>query len=168
MSADKARRVIDQIRGRSYEETLMDRTHALWSMLSHFGIGLVSAAANASYNMGSSETNLVISKAEVNGALEPAWITSRQIEAGRRAMTRKMHVVVEKDGCTGSRSFSFGPCWYLTKGMRRGTPFAASNRSSKRYPYSSGSSKVTSRSHDKRFPVSEEMQHELFVEGVYY
>ncbi|KAL9991542.1 putative ribosomal protein L22/L17 superfamily [Helianthus debilis subsp. tardiflorus] len=37
MSAHKARRVIDQIRGRSYEENTYDiRTHALSSMLSHF------------------------------------------------------------------------------------------------------------------------------------
>ncbi|KAF8376863.1 hypothetical protein HHK36_031459 (chloroplast) [Tetracentron sinense] len=55
-------------------------------------------AANASHNMGFNEADSVISKAEVNEgtsvkkyalqALEPTWITSRQIEAGRRAMTR--------------------------------------------------------------------------------
>ncbi|KAM3360717.1 hypothetical protein P3S68_015571 [Capsicum galapagoense] len=67
MSADKARRVIDQIRGRSYEETVM-----ILELMPYRGcypiLKLVySAAANASYNMGSSETNLVISKVEVNG-----------------------------------------------------------------------------------------------------
>nr|YP_010837424.1 ribosomal protein L22 [Mazus surculosus]WGC93072.1 ribosomal protein L22 [Mazus surculosus] len=66
LSADKARRVIDQIRGRSYEETLMilelmpyRACYAIFKLV-------YSAAANASYNMGSAEANLVISKAEVN------------------------------------------------------------------------------------------------------
>nr|YP_010188001.1 ribosomal protein L22 [Mazus omeiensis]QZJ45902.1 ribosomal protein L22 [Mazus omeiensis] len=66
LSADKARRVIDQIRGRSYEETLMilelmpyRACYAIFKLV-------YSAAANASYNMGSAEGNLVISKAEVN------------------------------------------------------------------------------------------------------
>nr|YP_010210181.1 ribosomal protein L22 [Primula waltonii]UBD07560.1 ribosomal protein L22 [Primula sikkimensis]UBD07728.1 ribosomal protein L22 [Primula sikkimensis]UBD07812.1 ribosomal protein L22 [Primula waltonii]UBD07896.1 ribosomal protein L22 [Primula sikkimensis]UBD07980.1 ribosomal protein L22 [Primula sikkimensis] len=66
MSANKARRVIDQIRGRSYEETLMILElmpyRACYSILKL----VYSAAANASYNMGSDETNLIISKAEVN------------------------------------------------------------------------------------------------------
>nr|YP_009462206.1 ribosomal protein L22 [Noronhia lowryi]YP_009633456.1 ribosomal protein L22 [Noronhia brevituba]YP_009643160.1 ribosomal protein L22 [Noronhia peglerae]QCD16052.1 ribosomal protein L22 [Noronhia emarginata]AUT84530.1 ribosomal protein L22 [Noronhia lowryi]QBS48363.1 ribosomal protein L22 [Noronhia brevituba]QBS52681.1 ribosomal protein L22 [Noronhia lowryi]QBS52768.1 ribosomal protein L22 [Noronhia peglerae] len=66
LSADKARRVIDQIRGRSYEETLM-----ILELMSYRGCYPIfklvySAAANASYNMASNEANLVISKAEVN------------------------------------------------------------------------------------------------------
>nr|YP_009442270.1 ribosomal protein L22 [Iodes cirrhosa]ATN95354.1 ribosomal protein L22 [Iodes cirrhosa] len=69
MSADKARRVIDQIRGRSYEETLMILElmpyRACYPLLKL----VYSAAANASYNMGSNETNLVISKAEVNDGI---------------------------------------------------------------------------------------------------
>nr|YP_009640298.1 ribosomal protein L22 [Chionanthus mala-elengi]QBS50743.1 ribosomal protein L22 [Chionanthus mala-elengi] len=66
LSADKARRVIDQIRGRSYEETLM--ILELMSYRACYPIFklVYSAAANASYNMGSNEANLVISKAEVN------------------------------------------------------------------------------------------------------
>ncbi|GJW00024.1 50S ribosomal protein L14, chloroplastic [Tanacetum coccineum] len=165
MSAHKARRVIDQIRGRSYEETLMILELMPYRACYPIFKLVYSAAANASFNMGSNEANLVISKAEVNeefiagqlknrvsfrkamkkaielteqadtkgiqvqiagridgkeiarvewiregrvplqtirakidycsytvrtiyGALEPAWITSRQIEAGRRAMTR--------------------------------------------------------------------------------
>nr|YP_010449871.1 ribosomal protein L22 [Gelsemium sempervirens]AWI72837.1 ribosomal protein L22 [Gelsemium sempervirens]UTU96445.1 ribosomal protein L22 [Gelsemium sempervirens]UTU96526.1 ribosomal protein L22 [Gelsemium sempervirens] len=66
MSADKARRVIDQIRGRSYEETLM--ILELMSYRACYPIFqlVYSAAANASYNMASNEANLVISKAEVN------------------------------------------------------------------------------------------------------
>lgn len=65
MSADKARRVIDQIRGRSYEETLM--ILELMPYRACYPIfKLVYSAANASHNMGSLEPNLVISQAEVN------------------------------------------------------------------------------------------------------
>nr|YP_010927733.1 ribosomal protein L22 [Cuphea fruticosa]WKK46672.1 ribosomal protein L22 [Cuphea fruticosa] len=66
MSAHKARRVIDQIRGRSYEETLMilelmpyRACYPIYKLVS-------SAAANASHNMGFNQASLVISKAEVN------------------------------------------------------------------------------------------------------
>nr|YP_010297471.1 ribosomal protein L22 [Scutellaria likiangensis]UML37784.1 ribosomal protein L22 [Scutellaria likiangensis] len=67
LSADKARRIIDQIRGRSYQETLM-----ILELMPYKGCYPIfklvySAAANASSNMGSDEANLVISKAEVNG-----------------------------------------------------------------------------------------------------
>nr|AWH05269.1 ribosomal protein L22 [Asclepias brachystephana]AWH10323.1 ribosomal protein L22 [Asclepias vestita subsp. parishii] len=66
MSADKARRVIDQIRGRSYEETLMILELMPYRACYPILKLVYSAAANASYNMGSNEANLVISKAEVN------------------------------------------------------------------------------------------------------
>nr|YP_009717726.1 ribosomal protein L22 [Kageneckia oblonga]ARD04269.1 ribosomal protein L22 [Kageneckia crataegifolia]QGM83401.1 ribosomal protein L22 [Kageneckia oblonga]UNH86964.1 ribosomal protein L22 [Kageneckia oblonga] len=66
MSAHKARRVIDQIRGRSYEETLMILElmpyRACYAILKL----VYSAAANANHNKGLNETNLIISKAEVN------------------------------------------------------------------------------------------------------
>nr|ATL59836.1 ribosomal protein L22 [Retiniphyllum pilosum] len=66
MSADKARRVIDQIRGRSYEETLMILELMPYRACYPILKLVYSAAANASYNMGSNEANLLISKAEVN------------------------------------------------------------------------------------------------------
>nr|YP_009573775.1 ribosomal protein L22 [Menyanthes trifoliata]AZA07248.1 ribosomal protein L22 [Menyanthes trifoliata] len=66
MSAHKARRVIDQIRGRSYEETLMILELMPYRACYPIFKLVYSAAANASYNMGSNEANLVISKAEVN------------------------------------------------------------------------------------------------------
>nr|YP_010686395.1 ribosomal protein L22 [Cyclamen rohlfsianum]WBR35302.1 ribosomal protein L22 [Cyclamen rohlfsianum] len=66
MSAHKVRRVIDQIRGRSYEETLMilelipyQASYSIFKLV-------YSVAANASDNIGSDETNLIICKAEVN------------------------------------------------------------------------------------------------------
>nr|ATL60939.1 ribosomal protein L22 [Kohautia caespitosa] len=66
MSADKARRVIDQIRGRSYEETLMILELMPYRACYPIFKLVYSAAANANYNMGSSEVNLLISKAEVH------------------------------------------------------------------------------------------------------
>ena len=66
MSADKARRIIDQIRGRSYEETLMILELMPYRACYPIFKLVYSAAANASHNMGLNEASLVISKAEVN------------------------------------------------------------------------------------------------------
>ncbi|YP_008592528.1 ribosomal protein L22 (chloroplast) [Andrographis paniculata] len=66
LSADKARRVINQIRGRSYEETLMILELMPYRACYPILKLVYSAAANASSNMGSDEANLLISKAEVN------------------------------------------------------------------------------------------------------
>nr|YP_009773062.1 ribosomal protein L22 [Catalpa ovata]QIZ11609.1 ribosomal protein L22 [Catalpa ovata]QTA72762.1 ribosomal protein L22 [Catalpa ovata]UEE93533.1 ribosomal protein L22 [Catalpa ovata]UEE93618.1 ribosomal protein L22 [Catalpa ovata]UXR12756.1 ribosomal protein L22 [Catalpa ovata] len=66
LSADKARRVIDQIRGRSYEETLMILELMPYRACYPIFKLVYSAAANASYNLRSDKANLVISKAEVN------------------------------------------------------------------------------------------------------
>src|SRR6187397_559564 len=66
MSVDKARRVIDQIRGRSYEETLMILELMPYRACYPIFKLVYSAAANASYSIGSNEANLIISKAEVN------------------------------------------------------------------------------------------------------
>nr|QWV60968.1 ribosomal protein L22 [Syringodium isoetifolium] len=69
MSVFKARRVIDQIRGRSYEETLMI-LELMPYRASYPILKLVySAAANASHNMGLNEADSFISKAEVNGGV---------------------------------------------------------------------------------------------------
>nr|YP_010624064.1 ribosomal protein L22 [Goniothalamus tamirensis]YP_010624099.1 ribosomal protein L22 [Goniothalamus tamirensis]WBF98350.1 ribosomal protein L22 [Goniothalamus tamirensis]WBF98385.1 ribosomal protein L22 [Goniothalamus tamirensis] len=67
MSAHKARRVVDQIRGRPYEETLM-LLELMPYRASYPIFKLVySAAANASHNKSFNEADSVISKAEVNG-----------------------------------------------------------------------------------------------------
>nr|YP_009405177.1 ribosomal protein L22 [Lobelia muscoides]ASA37251.1 ribosomal protein L22 [Lobelia muscoides] len=66
MSVHKARRVIDQIRGRSYEETLMILELMPYRACYPIFKVVYSAAANASSLLGSNEANLVISKAEVN------------------------------------------------------------------------------------------------------
>nr|YP_010385916.1 ribosomal protein L22 [Leptopus chinensis]UPM52402.1 ribosomal protein L22 [Leptopus chinensis] len=66
MSAHKARRIIDQIRGRSYEETLMILEFMPYRACYPILKLVYSAAANANHNMGFNEANLFISKAEVN------------------------------------------------------------------------------------------------------
>nr|AFM83715.1 ribosomal protein L22 [Paeonia brownii] len=66
ISVQKARRVVDQIRGRSYEEALMILD--LMPYRARFPIFklLYSAVANARHNMGFHPLDLVICKAEVN------------------------------------------------------------------------------------------------------
>uniref|UniRef100_UPI0030FED2FD ribosomal protein L22 n=1 Tax=Anemopsis californica TaxID=108407 RepID=UPI0030FED2FD len=66
MSPHKARRVIDQIRGRSYVETLT--LLELMPYRASYPIFklLYSAAASASHNLGFNEADSYISKAEVN------------------------------------------------------------------------------------------------------
>nr|UYP39117.1 ribosomal protein L22 [Tacca leontopetaloides] len=67
MSVFKTRRVIDQIRGRSYEETLMI-LELMPYRASYPILKLVySAAANANHNMGLNKVDLFVSKVEVNG-----------------------------------------------------------------------------------------------------
>nr|QKY62947.1 50S ribosomal protein L22 [Acer oblongum]WJO89145.1 ribosomal protein L22 [Acer paxii] len=66
MSAHKARRGIDQIRRRSYEESLMILELMPYRACYPILKSVYSAAANASHNMSLNEANLVISKAEVN------------------------------------------------------------------------------------------------------
>nr|QGU84268.1 ribosomal protein L22 [Homalium cochinchinense] len=66
MSAHKARRIIDQIRGRSYEETLMILELMPYRACYPIFKLVYSAAANASHNMDLNEGSLFISKVEVN------------------------------------------------------------------------------------------------------
>nr|YP_009474096.1 ribosomal protein L22 [Poliothyrsis sinensis]AVK40761.1 ribosomal protein L22 [Poliothyrsis sinensis] len=74
MSADKARRIIDQIRGCSYKETLMILELMPYRACYPIFKLVYSAAANASHNMGLNEPYLVISKAEVNeGTTMKKW-----------------------------------------------------------------------------------------------
>ncbi|KAK9660020.1 hypothetical protein RND81_O279300 [Saponaria officinalis] len=66
MSAHKARRVIDQIRGRSYEETLMILELMPYRACYPIFKLIYSAASNASHNKGFNKADLIIFKAEVN------------------------------------------------------------------------------------------------------
>nr|YP_009484149.1 ribosomal protein L22 [Loropetalum subcordatum]AVQ04855.1 ribosomal protein L22 [Loropetalum subcordatum] len=66
MSAHKARRVVDQIRGRSYEETLMILELMPYRACYPIFKLVYSAAANAIHNLGFNEADLIISEIEVN------------------------------------------------------------------------------------------------------
>nr|QRW36766.1 ribosomal protein L22 [Mesostemma dichotomum var. lanceolatum] len=66
MSAHKARRVIDQIRGRSYEETLMILELMPYRACYPIFKLIYSAASNASHNKDFNKADLIIFKAEVN------------------------------------------------------------------------------------------------------
>nr|YP_010601748.1 ribosomal protein L22 [Shivparvatia glanduligera]WAM61324.1 ribosomal protein L22 [Shivparvatia glanduligera] len=66
MSVHKARRVIDQIRGRSYEETLMILELMPYRACYPIFKLIYSAASNASHNKGFNKADLIIFKAEVN------------------------------------------------------------------------------------------------------
>nr|YP_010163915.1 ribosomal protein L22 [Bruguiera gymnorhiza]QWE50863.1 ribosomal protein L22 [Bruguiera sexangula]UKG23573.1 ribosomal protein L22 [Bruguiera x rhynchopetala]QRK25719.1 ribosomal protein L22 [Bruguiera gymnorhiza]QWE50612.1 ribosomal protein L22 [Bruguiera gymnorhiza]UIE10341.1 ribosomal protein L22 [Bruguiera sexangula] len=66
MSAYKARRILDQIRERSYEETLMILELMPYRTCYSIFKLIYSAVTNANHNMNFNETSFVISKAEVN------------------------------------------------------------------------------------------------------
>nr|YP_009743114.1 ribosomal protein L22 [Rheum tanguticum]QIJ60261.1 ribosomal protein L22 [Rheum tanguticum] len=66
MSVHKARRVIDQIRGRSYKETLMILELMPYRACYPIFKLIYSAAANAKHNRGFEKEDLIVWKAEVN------------------------------------------------------------------------------------------------------
>nr|YP_010296964.1 ribosomal protein L22 [Ceriops zippeliana]UMI33627.1 ribosomal protein L22 [Ceriops zippeliana] len=66
LSPHKARRIIDQIRGRSYEETLMILELMPYRTCYSIFKLIYSAVTNANPNMDFNEASFVISKAEVN------------------------------------------------------------------------------------------------------
>nr|YP_009113617.1 ribosomal protein L22 [Ceratozamia hildae]AFR13793.1 ribosomal protein L22 [Ceratozamia hildae]BAR93501.1 ribosomal protein L22 [Ceratozamia hildae] len=66
MSAHRARRVINQIRSRSYEQALMILEFMPYRACYPILQLIPSAAANANHNMGLNKANLFVSRAEVN------------------------------------------------------------------------------------------------------
>ncbi|XP_061337396.1 large ribosomal subunit protein uL22c-like [Gastrolobium bilobum] len=66
MSASKARRVVEQIRGRKYDETLMILELMPYRACEAILPIVFSAGANASNNLGLSKASLIISKAVVD------------------------------------------------------------------------------------------------------
>jgi large subunit ribosomal protein L22 len=66
MSPHKVRKVIDQIRGRSYEEALMLLEFMPYRACYPILQVVCSAAANANHNLGLSKANLIISKVMVD------------------------------------------------------------------------------------------------------
>ncbi|CAN6462592.1 unnamed protein product [Victoria cruziana] len=114
MSAQKARRVIDQIRGCSYEKTLM-----ILELMPY------RASTNASHNRGLKEADLFISKAEVNkGVIVKrlklrAWGRSYPIKRSTYHITIKINPLGFRLGTTQShRSFWFAQPKNYSKGLQ--------------------------------------------------
>lgn len=66
ISAHKARRIVNQIRGRSYEEALMILEFMPYRACYPILQLISSAAANANHNLNLTKSNLIISEASVN------------------------------------------------------------------------------------------------------
>nr|YP_010292921.1 ribosomal protein L22 [Dapsilanthus disjunctus]ULQ65114.1 ribosomal protein L22 [Dapsilanthus disjunctus]ULQ65202.1 ribosomal protein L22 [Dapsilanthus disjunctus] len=90
ISIFKAQRVIDQIRGRSYEETLMILELMPYRAAYPILKLIYSAAANANHNMGLNEADLFISKAEANRSI---------IRKKLRPRARGRSYVIKKSMC---------------------------------------------------------------------
>ncbi|KAJ1442551.1 Ribosomal protein L22/L17 [Sesbania bispinosa] len=98
MSADKARRVIDQIRGRPYEETLMILELMPYRACEAILKIVFSAGANASNNLGLSKSSLVISKAEVNEGKTMKRMRPRAQGRAYRIRKRSCHISITVKG----------------------------------------------------------------------
>ncbi|KAG2715082.1 hypothetical protein I3843_03G063100 [Carya illinoinensis] len=98
MSANKVRRVIDQIRGRSYEESLMILELMPYRACEPVLKLVYSAAANATKNMGLDEGSLIISKAEVNEGVTRKKVRLQARGRAYQIRRRSCHItVVVKD-----------------------------------------------------------------------
>lgn len=98
MSASKARRVIDQIRGRSYEETLMILELMPYRACETILKIVFSAGANASNNLGLSKSSLVISKAEVNEGKTLKRVRARAQGRANQILKRTCHITITVKG----------------------------------------------------------------------
>ncbi|KAI4346956.1 hypothetical protein L6164_007815 [Bauhinia variegata] len=100
MSADKARRVIDQIRGRSYEETVMILELMPYRACDPILKLVFSAAANASNNLGLSKGSLVISKTYVNEGKTMKRVRPQARGRAHAIRKRTCHITVVVKGET--------------------------------------------------------------------
>nr|YP_009159793.1 ribosomal protein L22 [Carnegiea gigantea]AKR06814.1 ribosomal protein L22 [Carnegiea gigantea] len=87
MSAHKAQRVINQIRGRSYEEALMILTFMPYRACYPIFNLIEAAGANAEHNRGFDTTELMISKVEVNKGTKRKKIKPRA--QGRNSIIKR-------------------------------------------------------------------------------
>ncbi|CAK8533833.1 unnamed protein product [Lathyrus sativus] len=94
MSANKARRVVDQIRGRPYEETLMILELMPYRACEAVIKIVFSAGANAANNLGLSKSSLVISKAEVNEGRTLKRVRARAQGRAAQILKRTCHITV--------------------------------------------------------------------------
>nr|WAJ49350.1 ribosomal protein L22 [Correa glabra] len=94
MSAHKARRVIDQIRGRSYEEALMILQLMPYRACYPIPKLVYSAAANGIHNLGFNEASLFIIKAEVNKGPTPKRLKPRALGRSSMSKRRTCHITI--------------------------------------------------------------------------
>jgi large subunit ribosomal protein L22 len=87
MSSHKVRKVVDQIRGRSYEEALMLLEFMPYRACYPILRAVCSAAANANHNLGLNKANLVLSNISVDQG--PALKRFRPRAQGRGYPIRK-------------------------------------------------------------------------------
>jgi large subunit ribosomal protein L22 len=87
MSPHKVRRVLDQIRGRSYREALIILEFMPYRACDPIRKVLRSAAANAEHNVGLNPSSLVVSKAYADGG--PSLKRFRPRAQGRAYQIRK-------------------------------------------------------------------------------
>jgi len=94
MSPHKVRRVLDQIRGRSYQDALIILEFMPYRACEPVRKVVMSAVANAEHNQGLDRKNLVISKAYADGG--PALKRYRPRAQGRAYQIRKptCHITV--------------------------------------------------------------------------
>nr|ARV78248.1 ribosomal protein L22 [Aneura pinguis]WGO58450.1 ribosomal protein L22 [Aneura pinguis]WGO58536.1 ribosomal protein L22 [Aneura pinguis]WGO58622.1 ribosomal protein L22 [Aneura pinguis]WGO58708.1 ribosomal protein L22 [Aneura pinguis] len=86
MSPHKARRVVDQIRGRAYEQALMILEFMPYRVCDSISQLISSAAANANHNFGLSKTDLFIDAVQVDGG---SFL--KRIRSGARGRTYPIH-----------------------------------------------------------------------------
>jgi large subunit ribosomal protein L22 len=94
MSPHKVRRVLDQIRGRSYKEALIILEFMPYKACDPIRKVLRSAAANAEHNVGLERSSLVVSQAYADGG--PSLKRFRPRAQGRAYQIRKptCHITV--------------------------------------------------------------------------
>nr|YP_010423345.1 ribosomal protein L22 [Urera capitata]USG96819.1 ribosomal protein L22 [Urera capitata] len=108
MSAHKARRVIDQIRGRSYAETLMILELMPYRACYPILKLVYSAAANGNHNMRFKEASLIISKAQVTEGKTVKKLKPRARGRGYPIKRTACHItIVLKD--LGAKEEHFDP-----------------------------------------------------------
>lgn len=94
MSAHKLRRVIDQIRGRSYAETLLILELMPYRACYPILKLVYSAAANATHNMRFNESNLIISKAQVTEGKTVKKLKPRARGRGYPIKRSTCHIII--------------------------------------------------------------------------
>ncbi|XP_058773084.1 large ribosomal subunit protein uL22c-like [Vicia villosa] len=98
MSADKARRVIDQIRGRPYLEAVLILDYIPYRAREAILKIVRSVGANAVHNLGLSMPSLVISGAEVNEGKTLKRVRARAQGRANQILKRTCHITVKVRG----------------------------------------------------------------------